>query len=171
MVGKYEVSADGLTYTFTLRDGLKFHDGTPVTPRTCVASLKRWGAKDGVGQRMMGYVDEMEAVDDKTFTMTCKEPYGMVLESLGKRGSSIAAIMRETDALTDPSSRSRKRRLRAPSSSPRTNGCRAARRSTQEPDYVGRATSRRRPSPAARCRASTASSWSGSPIRRPRWRR
>jgi peptide/nickel transport system substrate-binding protein len=34
MVGKYEVSADGLTYTFTLRDGLKFHDGTPVTART-----------------------------------------------------------------------------------------------------------------------------------------
>ncbi len=71
-------------------------------PRTSIASLKRWGAKDGVGQRLMGYVTEMKAVDDKTFTMVLREPYGMVLESLGKNGSSIAAIMREKDALTDP---------------------------------------------------------------------
>jgi len=102
MVGKYEISPDRLTYSFTLRDGLKFHDGSPVTTRDVIASLKRWGAKDGVGQRLMGYVTEMKAVDDKTFTMTLKEPYGMVLESLGKSGSSIAAIMREKDALTDP---------------------------------------------------------------------
>src|SRR6202795_1459572 len=47
MVGKYEVSADGLTYSFTLRDGLKFHDGTPVTAEDVVASLKRWWVKDG----------------------------------------------------------------------------------------------------------------------------
>src|SRR5258708_7128131 len=102
MVGKYEVSPDRLTYTFTLRDGLKFHDGTPVTTKDVIASLKRWGAKDGVGQRLMGYVTEMKAVDDKTFTMSLREPYGMVLESLGKSGSSIAAIMREKEAQTDP---------------------------------------------------------------------
>ena len=102
MVGKYEISPDRLTYSFTLRDGLKFHDGSPVTTKDVIASLKRWGAKDGVGQRLMGYVTEMKAVDDKTFTMVLREPYGMVLESLGKSGSSIAAIMREKDALTDP---------------------------------------------------------------------
>ncbi|MCW5735134.1 MAG: ABC transporter substrate-binding protein [Enhydrobacter sp.] len=102
MVGKYEISPDRLNYTFTLRDGLKFHDGSPVTTKDVIASLKRWGAKDGVGQRLMSYVTEMKAVDDKTFTMTLKAPYGMVLESLGKSGSSIAAIMREKEALTDP---------------------------------------------------------------------
>ncbi len=102
MVDKYEISPDKLTYTFTLRDGLKFHDGSPVTTKDVIASLKRWGAKDGVGQRLMGFVTKMEPVDDKTFTMVLKEPYGMVLESLGKSGSSIAAIMREKDALTDP---------------------------------------------------------------------
>jgi peptide/nickel transport system substrate-binding protein len=102
MVGKYEISPDRLHYSFTLRDGLKFHDGSPVTTRDVIASLKRWGAKDGVGQRLMGYVTEMKAVDDKTFTMDLREPYGMVLESLGKSGSSIAAIMREKEALTDP---------------------------------------------------------------------
>ena len=102
MVGKYEVSPDKLTYTFTLRDGLKFHDGSPVTTKDVIASLKRWGAKDGVGQRLMGFVTKMEPVDDKTFAMVLKAPYGMVLESLGKTSSSIPAIMREKDALTDP---------------------------------------------------------------------
>jgi peptide/nickel transport system substrate-binding protein len=102
MVDTYTISPDRLHYSFTLRDGLKFHDGSPVTTRDVIASLKRWGAKDGVGQRLLGYVTEMKAADDKTFTMDLKEPYGMVLESLGKSGSSIAAIMREKDALTDP---------------------------------------------------------------------
>ena len=102
MVGKHEISADRLTYTFTLRDGLKFHDGSPVTTKDVMASLKRWGAKDGVGQRLFSYVVKQEAVDDKTFRMVLKEPYGMVLESLGKSGSSVAVIMREQEALTDP---------------------------------------------------------------------
>ena len=56
MVGKYEISPDRLTYTFTLRDGLKFHDGSPVTTKDVIASLKRWGAKDGVGIRLFAYV-------------------------------------------------------------------------------------------------------------------
>src|SRR5215208_6867474 len=65
MVGKHEVSADKLTYTFTLRDGLKFHDGSPVTTKDVIASLKRWGAKDGVGIRLFSYVKKLDAVDDK----------------------------------------------------------------------------------------------------------
>jgi ABC-type transport system substrate-binding protein len=42
MVDKYELSGDKLTYTFTLRDGLKFHDGQPVRSADCIASLERW---------------------------------------------------------------------------------------------------------------------------------
>jgi peptide/nickel transport system substrate-binding protein len=53
MVDKYTVSKDDMKYSFTLRDGLKFHDGAPVTAEDCVASLKRWGAKDAVGRLMM----------------------------------------------------------------------------------------------------------------------
>ena len=102
MVGKYEISADKLTYTFTLRDGLKFHDGSPVTSKDVIASLKRWGARDNVGQRLFAFVDRQEAVDDKTFRMVLKQPFGMVLEALGKTGTSVAVIMREQDALTDP---------------------------------------------------------------------
>src|SRR5690242_3415306 len=51
MVDKYEVSADKLTYTFTLRDGLKFHDGQPVRSADCIASIERWAKRDALGQR------------------------------------------------------------------------------------------------------------------------
>ena len=46
MVEKYEAAADGKSYTFTLRDGLEWHDGQPVTSEDCIASIKRWAAKD-----------------------------------------------------------------------------------------------------------------------------
>ena len=42
-MAEWKISDDKLTYTFTLRDGLKWHDGAPVTAEDCVASLKRWG--------------------------------------------------------------------------------------------------------------------------------
>src|SRR5262245_50620764 len=56
MVGQYEVSADQLTHTFTLREGLLWHDGQPVTAEDCVASIKRWAAKDSTGQKLMSFV-------------------------------------------------------------------------------------------------------------------
>ena len=56
MVGQYEVSADQLTHTFTLREGLLWHDGQPVTAEDCVASIKRWAAKDSTGQKLMTFV-------------------------------------------------------------------------------------------------------------------
>jgi peptide/nickel transport system substrate-binding protein len=102
MVDKFEISEDKLVYTFTLRDKLKFHDASPVTSRDVIASLDRWGKKDGVGQRLFSFIDRLEEVNDKTFRMTLKKPYGMVLESLGKTNSSVAAIMRAQDAATDP---------------------------------------------------------------------
>ena len=102
MVGKYDISGDKLVYTFTLRDGLKFHDGSPVTTKDVIASLKRWSVRDNVGQRLFSFVERQEAVDDKTFRMVLNKPFGMVLESLGKSGTSVAVIMREKDAQTDP---------------------------------------------------------------------
>ena len=57
MVDKWTVSDDRKIYTFTLRDGLKFHDGTPVTRKDVVASMKRWGKRDGAGKQLFGYTD------------------------------------------------------------------------------------------------------------------
>src|SRR4029077_5498277 len=79
----WKVSDDRLTYTFTFGDGLTWHDGTPVTAEDCVASLKRWGRNDGMGQKLMDFTASIEATDAKTITLKLKEPYGLVLESIG----------------------------------------------------------------------------------------
>ncbi|WP_040771595.1 ABC transporter substrate-binding protein, partial [Rhodopseudomonas sp. B29] len=89
----WKVSDDKLTYTFTLRDGLKWHDGTPVTAEDCVASLKRWGQKDGMGQKLMDFTASLTATDAKTITLKLKEPYGLVLESIGKPSSLVPFMM------------------------------------------------------------------------------
>ena len=102
MVDKYSVSDDKLTYSFTLRDGLEWHDGTPVTSEDCIASIKRWGAKDSMGQKLLGFVKEFKAVDAKTFTLALKEPYGLVLLSLGKPSSNVPFMMPKRIAETDP---------------------------------------------------------------------
>jgi len=56
MIDTYKVSDDGLTYDFKLRDGMTFHDGSPVTSNDVIASLKRWGANDALGPKMMRLV-------------------------------------------------------------------------------------------------------------------
>src|ERR1700722_12624261 len=92
-MAEWKVSEDKLTYTFTLRDGLKWHDGTPVTAEDCVASLQRWGKVDGMGQKLMDYTASIEATDPKTITLKLKEPYGLVLESIGKPSSFVPFMM------------------------------------------------------------------------------
>ncbi|WGS23234.1 MULTISPECIES: ABC transporter substrate-binding protein [unclassified Bradyrhizobium] len=98
----WKVSDDKLTYTFTLRDGLKWHDGTPVTAEDCVASLKRWAKVDGMGQKLMDFTASLEATDAKTITLKLKEPYGLVLESIGKPSSRVAFMMPKRLAETPP---------------------------------------------------------------------
>ncbi|ARE42240.1 Dipeptide-binding ABC transporter, periplasmic substrate-binding component [Rhodovulum sp. P5] len=102
MVETWETSDDGLVWTFVLRDGLTFHDGAPVTGEDVVASLKRWGARDGMGQQLFGVVESLEAPDDKTVVMTLSEPFGLVLESIGKISSNVPFIMPKRVAETDP---------------------------------------------------------------------
>ncbi len=101
MAEGHEVSDDGLTWTFTLRDGLKFHDGSDVTGEDVVASLERWGQRDGMGQSLFAAIESLEAPDDKTIVMTLSEPYGLVLESIGKISSNVPFIMPKSVAETD----------------------------------------------------------------------
>jgi len=102
MIDKYTLSADRMTYTFTLRDGLEWHDGQPVTAEDCVASIKRWAARDALGQQMMASVGEMKPVDAKTFTIVLKEPFGLVIEALAKPSSNVPFMMPKRVAETDP---------------------------------------------------------------------
>lgn len=92
-MAEFAVSDDGLTYTFTLRDGLKFHDGEPVTAADAVASLKRWGERDSGGQLIFDITASLEGTDDKTVTWTLSEPFGPLLDIVSKQSAVPPFIM------------------------------------------------------------------------------
>jgi len=102
MVSKWGLSDDRKTYTFELRDGLRFTDGTPVTAKDCVASMRRWAARDGGGQHMMARLADTPIKDDKTFQVVMKESYPLLVEWLAKAATNVCYIMREKEAQTDP---------------------------------------------------------------------
>jgi len=101
MVDKWELSTDKLTYTFTLRDGLKFHDGQPVRSVDCIASLERWAKRDALGQKLAQATESWTAVNDKTFRLKLKKPFPRTLDALGKLSSNVPFIMPERIAKTD----------------------------------------------------------------------
>ena len=102
MVGAWEASADKKSWTFQLRDGLSFHNGQPVTAEDCVASLVRWGKRDGMGQALFAAVESLTATDKKTIVLKLMRPYGMVLDTIGKISSNVPFIMPKAIAETDP---------------------------------------------------------------------
>jgi peptide/nickel transport system substrate-binding protein len=102
MVDRTTVSPDSTKYTFTLRDGLRWHDGQPVVSEDCVESLKRWGKKDRFGQLLMAHTGKIAPVDKKTFTLELEEPFGFVLEALGKPSSNVPFMMPARIASTSP---------------------------------------------------------------------
>jgi peptide/nickel transport system substrate-binding protein len=82
LVEEYDASEDGLAFTFTLRSGVKFHDGSELTSEDVVASLNRWGAINGRGKLIFGRMKSLEATDDLTVKMTFNEPSGVLLSYL-----------------------------------------------------------------------------------------
>jgi peptide/nickel transport system substrate-binding protein len=102
MVEHFTVSADSMMYTFTLRDGLRWHDGQPVRSEDCVESLKRWGKKDRFGQLLMAHTGKIAPVDQKTFTLELTERFGPVLDALGKPSSTVPFMMPARIAATSP---------------------------------------------------------------------
>ena len=102
MAESEETSSDGLTWTFKLRTGLKFHDGEPVLAKDAVASLKRWAVRDPMGQMLIDRQQELVAIDDRTFKWVLKRPYPKILTALGKNSTPMAFIMPERIAQTDP---------------------------------------------------------------------
>jgi len=93
MAESWEVSDDGLRYVFTLREGLTFHDGAPVTSEDVIASLERWGQRDAMGQQLMEFVDAMTPLSEAEFEITLAEPYGLVDQSIAKPSANTPFIM------------------------------------------------------------------------------
>jgi peptide/nickel transport system substrate-binding protein len=102
MADHYTISKDKLTYTIVLRDGLLWSDGTPVRAEDCVASIKRWGARDTYGQLLLKDTADLKVIDDKTFAIVLKEPFGLVMDALSKVSSNVPFMMPKRVAETDP---------------------------------------------------------------------
>jgi len=101
MVDRWTASDDKLTYKLILRDGLKWHDGQPVRAADCVASIERWGKRDTLGQKLTEAIAQIRVVDDKTFTISLKSPFPLILDALGKLSSNVPFMMPERLAKTD----------------------------------------------------------------------
>jgi len=93
MVDTWSTSKDRKTWTFTLRKGLAFHDGQPVTSRDVIASLERWCQRDNLGQKLAAALERWDEVDARTFRLYLKQPFGLVLEALGKQGANVPFIL------------------------------------------------------------------------------
>ncbi|MCX7893851.1 MAG: ABC transporter substrate-binding protein [Burkholderiales bacterium] len=93
MVESWTVSPDNRLWTFKLRPGLAFHDGSPVTGEDVIASLARWGKRDTMGQKLFTFVQRMDSPSPDTFRIFLTEPCGFVLEALGKPSSNVPFIM------------------------------------------------------------------------------
>ncbi len=102
MAEGHTVEADGKRWTIRLREGLMFHDGTPVRARDCEASLARWMRRDSLGGSIAAVLDAMEAPDDRTLVFRLKRPFPPLLRALAKTQPSPAVIMPERLAMTDP---------------------------------------------------------------------
>lgn len=85
----------------TLRDGLRFHDNQPVLARDCVASIRRWAARDAVGAKLMAATDDLSAPDDRTIRFRLNKPFPLLPFALGKTATPMCAMMPERLAQTD----------------------------------------------------------------------
>lgn len=102
MADGYSVSDDGRTYLISLRNGLEFHNGEPVRAQDCAPSLARWAAREPIGQSLGRFVEEWGVKDDKTVRVKLKRPLENFIPLLARGGSSVAFIMPEHIAKTDP---------------------------------------------------------------------
>jgi peptide/nickel transport system substrate-binding protein len=102
MVQGHVVENDGLLWRFTLREGLRFHDGTPVRGRDCIASIRRWGRRDAFGQVLMARVAEMTEESDRVFSIRLNQPFPKLLQCFAKVTTSCLFVMPERLANVDP---------------------------------------------------------------------
>lgn len=102
MLESFSSSDDKMTYIFKLRPGLLWSDGAPVTAKDCVASIQRWAARDGMGKQMATRTKAWTVIDDNTFKLELKDPFGYVIDALGKPSSNVPVMMPERLAKTEP---------------------------------------------------------------------
>ena len=95
MVQAHQVASDGMQWELRLRDGLRFHDNTPVLARDCIASIRRWASIDGFGATLLAATDALDAPADRTIRFRLKYPFPLLPDCLAKVSPSFCAIMPE----------------------------------------------------------------------------
>ena len=98
MVEGHQVGNGGRTWRFTLREGLRFHDGEPVRSSDCIPSIQRWAKRRGLGQRLLAQTDSMDVVSDRVFEIKMTRPYALMEMAL----ADWCFIMPERVARTSP---------------------------------------------------------------------
>lgn len=92
----FEISEDGLTYTFDLRDGVVFHDGSTFDAEAMIASFERREAVNAGPGYMVSYIRSAEAPDPQTLVITLTEPNSAFIHLLaspyGPKAVSPAAV-------------------------------------------------------------------------------
>ena len=102
MVAGHTIEEEGKRWTLTLREQLRFHDGEKVLSRDVVASIRRFGARDGLGQSLMAATEELSAPDDQHIVFRLKKPFPHLAQALAGGTANVAFIMPERLASTDP---------------------------------------------------------------------
>lgn len=108
MVQGHVVENNGLLWRFTLREELKFNDGTPVRGRDCIASIRRWAVRDAMGQVLLARTEDLAAPDDRSIVCRLRRPFPLLFDALARVTPPVCCIMPEriaatplTEAITD----------------------------------------------------------------------
>ena len=101
MIDGHAVENDGFVWRLRLREGLRFHDGTPVLARDAAASIRRAAARDGLCQALMAATDELRAPDDRTIVFRLNRPFPHLPVALAGLGTITPIILPERLANTD----------------------------------------------------------------------
>ena len=102
MAEGHTVSDDGRVWRIRLREGLTFHDGTPVRAVDCAASLARWAKLDTFGRLLGKVVENWRAADDRTVEIRLTKPFPMLLDAIGKASPRVAFVLPERLARSGP---------------------------------------------------------------------
>lgn len=95
MVSEYSTEKEGLLWRMSLRPGLRFHNGEPVTARDVVWSLRRWMTKDSYSQALTAVLDELVETSDEDFEFRLNKPFPLLPHLLGKPNTYATGIMPE----------------------------------------------------------------------------
>ncbi|MBI2965059.1 MAG: hypothetical protein HYY34_02515 [Chloroflexi bacterium] len=93
LVDTWSLSQDSKKWSFKLREGIKFHDGTPLTAEHAVKSWLRWADRDNFGNTILTFVDKVNATGELTFDVNMLEPSALVLEGMARIGGYYPVII------------------------------------------------------------------------------